>query len=128
MKRWLRSFDLDICNMAIYRHAYFKRYKPNLLSLFSNFVFFSPGGVCCLTLFMEDKTFKDNGCTVAFDNTAFQKMVDRAKRYVGRLNYNHFNFPVRLENMSNALFDEIMLDRAGVNPIERPYNCPEPEQ
>ena len=25
MKRVLKSFDLDICNMAIYRHAYFKR-------------------------------------------------------------------------------------------------------
>lgn len=79
---------------------------------------------------MEDKAFKDNGCTVAFDNTAFQKMVDRAKRYVGRLNYNHFNFPARLENMSNVLFDEIMLDRAsiGISPIERPFNCAEPEQ
>ena len=127
MKRWLKTFDLDISNMAIYRHAYFKRYMLSH-SLIIIIIFFSPGGVCCLSLFMEDKQFKENGCTVAFENTSFQKMVDRAKRYVGRLNYNHFNFPDRLENLTKALFDEIMLDRAGVNPIDRPHSCPDPEQ
>ena len=91
-------------------------------------LFFSPGGVCCLSLFMEDKQFKENGCTIAFENTTFQKMVNRARRYVGRLNYNHFNFPERLENLSNVLFDEIMLDRAGVNPIDSPFSYSEPEQ
>ena len=77
---------------------------------------------------MEDKQFKESGCSIAFENTTFQKMVDRAKKYVGRLNYNHFNFPDRLENLSNSLFDEIMLDRIDLNPIERPYSCPKPEQ
>ena len=98
------------------------------INVFFSFFFFSPGGVNCLSLFMDDKQFRENGDSIAFDNTAFKKMIERAKKYVARLNYNHFNFPARLENMSYELFETIMLEKTGVNPIDRPYVCPDPEQ
>ena len=92
------------------------------------FLFFSsPGGICPLNLYMEEKTYRENGVFVPSENHEFRKMLERAVKYVGRLNYNHFNFPVRLENMTKTMYDDIMIDRASVNSPPPPIMCPEPE-
>ena len=41
-------------------------------------------------------------------NTEFAKMVQRAEKYVARLNYNHFLFPDKLETLPKAVFDQYM--------------------
>ena len=89
----LSSFDLDFCRMAIYCHEYYK----------------VQGGQDTLRIFMDDKLRNERG--LIRNNSYTQKTLSRAKKYVSRMNYNHFSqFPIPLENMSVDMYQNIICD------------------
>ena len=93
-KQLLTTFDLDFCRMAIYCHDYVK-----LL-----------GGADTLFVFMDAKNRRENSRPK--NENYSQKTLNRSRKYVSRLNYNHFcQYPIPLENMPGYTFDEINLDR-----------------
>ena len=93
-KQLLSTFDLDFCKMAIYCHDYVK----------------VRGGKDTLLIFMDDKNRRERGRP---RNTSYsQKTLNRSRKYVSRLNYNHFcQYTTPLEAMSVEMFDEINFDR-----------------
>ena len=93
-KQLLSTFDLDFCKMAIYCNDYIK----------------VQGGKDTLLVFMDDKNRRERGRP---RNDAYsQKTLIRSRKYVSRLNYNHFcQYTFPLETMTVEMFDEINLDR-----------------
>ena len=92
-KELLSTFDLDFCRMAIYCQDYVK----------------VQGGKNTLLIFMDDKHRREMGRPR--NNSYSQKTLIRSRKYVSRLNYNHFcQFTIPLEDMSVDMYDDIILD------------------
>ena len=93
-KNLLKTFDLDICKMAIYDNEYVK----------------VGGGQNTFFIFMDDKVRRDRG--MARSNSYSPKTLERAKKYVSRLNYNFFcQFSTKLEDMDMAEFEDTMTNQ-----------------
>ena len=98
----LSTFDLDFCRMAIYCDEYVKVL----------------GGLDTLRVFFDDKLRNERG--LARNNSYTKKTLSRAKKYVSRLNYDHFaQFAIPLEDMSLDMYQDIISNREYAQPVSQ---------
>ena len=89
----LNRFDLDIARHAIFKSEYRTR----------------PGGLSFIGVYMMSKN-ETSEKSVDLVSNALTHTIERARKYVGRMNYYHFSqFPMCLESMSPLHYDEIVM-------------------
>lgn len=103
IRELLSTFDLDFCRMAIYCDEYYK------LS----------GGKDTIRIFLDDKMRKERGLNR--NNAYTKKTEERARKYISRLEYQHFTQfagGLTLEEMSfPTLLDIVVVNRDPGQPV-----------